>query len=114
MARDLKRRPPLRASMLPPHKVSVRPGEPRMIACPGCDRWLSPSNGGLRRHMVDVDSTVVCPESGRRVWFDLAPVVHAALLKVAVLDAGLRRSVQVRRKPSLEVPLPVFRMAAAR
>jgi hypothetical protein len=119
MARDLLRRPPLRVSMLPPHKVSMHPGEPRMIVCPGCDRWLKPSNGGLRRHTVSIDSPLPpfgareCRQSGRRIWFDLTPAEWRAHLDVAIRDAALRRSVPVQRKAMLPVPPPVFRLAGA-
>lgn len=114
MARDLQRRPPLKASELPLGDVALYPGEPRFIRCPGCQRWQRPTNGGLRRHTVDLDSTQVCPESGRRVWFDLDPVTWRAAFDLAARDAALRRSASVRRKAALDVPLPLHRMAGAR
>lgn len=114
MARDLLRRPPLRVSALPPNHVSMYPGEPKTIVCPGCDRWLKPSNGGLRRHTTSIDSSEVCPESGRRIWFDLDPVTWRASRAVAVRDAALRRSAPVQRKAPAEIPPPVFRLAGAR
>jgi hypothetical protein len=114
MARDLLRRPPLRVSTLPPNKVSMHPGEPRMIVCPGCGRWVRPSDGGLRRHAVAAGSARVCPESGRRVWFDIGPARWMADLRLGIADAAARRSVRVQRKAMPPVPPPVCRMAAAR
>lgn len=114
MARDLQRRPPLKASELPLGDVALYPGEPRLIRCPGCQRWQRPANGGLRRHTIDLNSTQECPESGRRVWFDLDPARWLAAFNVAVRDAALRRSAPVRRKAALDVPPPVFRLAGQR
>lgn len=113
MARDLQCRPPLRVSELPPDQVAMYPGEARIIRCPGCQRWQKPSNGGLRRHVTDIDSSRVCPESGRRVWFDIEPAQWLVNLRVAVRDAATRRSVPVQRKAMLPVPPPVFRLAGA-
>ena len=113
MPRDLLGRPPLRASELPPNQVSLYPGEARAIVCPGCGRWQKPANGGLRRHALDADSTRACPETGRRVWFDLAPAQWQALLTVAVRDAALRRSSRVHRGARPPVAPPVFRIARA-
>lgn len=115
MARDLLRRPPLRVSEMPPHEVSMYPGEPKMIVCPGCHRWLRPSNGGLRRHPVDADIPArTCPETGRRVWFDLDSAEWLLRMELGTRDAALRRSAPVQRKAALEVPPPVFRLAGAR
>jgi hypothetical protein len=55
----------------------------------------------------------MCPESGRRVWFDLDPLEWLAAMNVAVPDAALRRSAPVYRKAELETPPPVFRLAGA-
>jgi hypothetical protein len=114
MARDLLCRPALQVSALPPNKISMHPGEPRTIVCPGCDRWVRPSNGGLRRHTVAADSTQVCPESGRRVWFDIEPARWITDLRLGIADAATRRSASVQRKAMPPVPPPVCRMAAAR
>lgn len=114
MARDLLGRPPLRVSELPPNLVSLPPGEPRLIQCPGCSRWQKPHDGGLRRHTTDIDTSQVCPESGRRVWFDLTPAEWLARVDVAGREAALRRAIPVRRKTSPPPPPPVFRLAASR
>jgi hypothetical protein len=92
MPRDLLNRPPLRASELPPNRVSLYPGEPRAVMCPGCGRWQLPHDGGLRRHTIDIDSTSTCPQTGRRVWFDLTPAQQAARLEVAARQAATRHS----------------------
>jgi hypothetical protein len=113
MARDLQRRPALRVSELPLSHVSLYPGEARTICCPGCQRWQKPSNGGLRCHADGIDSTRMCPESGRRVWFDLDPLEWLAAMNVAVPDAALRRPSPVHRKAGLETPPPVFRLAGS-
>ena len=113
MARDLLRRPPLRASELPPHCLALHPGEPKAIVCPSCGRWQKPHDGGLRRHTVDIDGDSMCPESGRRVWFDLTPTEWWVGLDVAVRAAALRRAVRVQRKAMPPVPPPVCRMAGA-
>jgi hypothetical protein len=89
MPRDLLGRPPLLASELPPTRVSLYPGEPRAIRCPGCGRWQRPHDGGLRRHTIDSDSRTLCPQSGRRVWFDLTPTQWRA-----ELEAGVRETVR--------------------
>lgn len=83
MARDLLGRPPLKVSELPPGQVRLFPGEPRAVVCPGCSRWLVPHDGGLRRHAVSINSQRQCGESGRRVWFDLAPAEWQARLESA-------------------------------
>jgi hypothetical protein len=111
MARDLLRRLPLRASELPPHWLMLRPGEPRLILCPSCRRWLRPHDGGLRRHTIDTDSDRVCSETGRRVFFDLTPAEWRARLDLAIRDAALRRTVPVQRKAMPPVLPPVFRLA---
>ncbi|MBO0804571.1 MAG: hypothetical protein J2P25_16045 [Nocardiopsaceae bacterium] len=114
MPRDLMRRPPLRVSALPPNQVSMYPGEPRMVLCPGCQRWLKPHDGGLRRHMVAADGRDMCAESGRRVWFDLTAAEWLISLDVAAREAGQRRGSRIRRKASPPVAPPVFRLAGAR
>jgi hypothetical protein len=114
MARDPLRRSPLRASELPPDCVSIPLQGARTIRCPGCLRWLKPANGGFRRHTVDIDSDAVCPESGRRVWFDVESSRWIAGLDVAVRDAALRRGAHVQRKAMLPVPTPVYRLAGSR
>jgi len=111
MARDLLRRPTLRASELPPNRVSLQPG--KAIVCPGCRRWQAPHDGGLRRHTVDVDSETACPETGRRVWFDLTVAEWRARLDAAVRDAALRRGGRVSRNGRPPVAPPVFRIARA-
>jgi len=83
MSRDLLGRPPLRASELPPNRVMLYPREPRAIVCPGCGRWQMPHDGGLRRHTIDIDSMQTCPQTGRRVWFDLTAAQWQARLQVA-------------------------------
>lgn len=120
MARDLLRRPPLRASQMRPHRVSMHPGEPRMIVCPGCKRWLKPSNGGLRRHAVAIDGPLglpdaaECRQSGRRVWFDLTPAEWLASLELATREAAQRHGSRVHRKAAPPVAPPVFRLTAPR
>ena len=111
MPRDLLGRPPLRASELPPNRVSLHPGEPRAIQCPGCGRWQKPHDGGLRRHTVDADGDSLCPQVGRRVWFDLTPAQWRARLDVAAREAALRRGSRVRRSGHPPVAPPVFRLA---
>jgi hypothetical protein len=113
MSRDLLRRPPLRASELPPNQVSLYPGEARAIMCPGCNRWQVPHNGGLRHHTVAVGSETPCSEAGRRVWFDLSFVVWHGLLEAAARDAALRRSGRVHRSGCPPVVPPLFRITAA-
>jgi hypothetical protein len=113
MPRDLLRRPPLRASELPPNRVSMYPGEARAIMCPGCNRWQVPHDGGLRRHTVAVGSEVPCSETGRRVWFDLGFVAWRALLEAAVRDAALRHGDRVYRSACPPVAAPLFRIARA-
>jgi hypothetical protein len=113
MARDLQHRPPLRVSELPPDQVTMYRGEARTIRCPGCHRWLKPANGGLRRHVVDIDSDRVCPQSGRRIWFDVEPAEWLADLRIATRDAAARRSARVQRKAMLPVPPPVFKLAGS-
>lgn len=108
MARDLLRRPPLRASELPPHWLILVPGKPKLILCPSCRRWLKPHDGGLRRHSVDPDSDRLCREAGRRVFFDLTPGEWRTRLDVAVRETALRRGSRVHR--SGRPPLP-FRLA---
>ena len=90
MSRDLLGRPPLRASELSPDQVRLYPGEPRAITCPGCGRWQVPHDGGLRRHARGIDGMGDCPESGRRVWFDLSSPEWRARLEVAVREASSR------------------------
>lgn len=113
MARDLLGRPPLRVSELPPNLVSLHPGEPRLVQCPGCGRWQKPHDGGLRRHTTGLDRGQVCPESGRRVWFDLTAAQWRAALEIAARDAARRRGSRVAQKASPPVPPPVFRLAGA-
>lgn len=113
MPRDLLRRPALRASELPPNRVSLYPGQPGAIMCPGCNRWQVPHDGGLRRHTVDVYSETACSETGRRVWFDLSFVVWRILLEAAVRDAALRRSDRVHHSGCPPVAPPLFRIARA-
>ena len=113
MPRDLLRRPPLRASELPPNRVSLYPGEARAVMCPGCDRWQVPHNGGLRRHTVHVDSETACSETGRRVWFDLSFVAWRALLEAAVRDAALRHGRRVYRGARPPAAPPLFRITRA-
>jgi hypothetical protein len=83
MPRDLLGRPPLRVSELPPNRVMLYPGEPRAIVCPGCNRWQVPHDGGIRRHTIGIDSRRTCPQTGRRVWFDLTSTQWRAQLEVA-------------------------------
>jgi hypothetical protein len=109
MSRDLLDRPPLRASELPPNRVSLYPGEPRAIQCPGCGRWQKPHDGGLRSHTIDADSRFVCPQTGRRVWFDLTPTQWRARLEVAARETAQRCGTRVHR--SGRPPLP-FRIAS--
>lgn len=113
MARDLLRRPPLRASELSADFVSMHPGEARAIRCPGCQRWQKPRDGGLRRHAVDADSAEICPESGRRVFFDLTPAEWRIRYEIAAREAALRRGSHPRRSGRPPVPPPVFRLATA-
>jgi hypothetical protein len=111
MARDLLGRPPLRASELPPNQVMLYPGEPRAVVCPGCGRWLVPHDGGLRRHATGVFSTRTCPETGRRVWFDISAAQWAAELAVAVREAALRRGSTVHHGARAPVAPPVHRLS---
>jgi hypothetical protein len=113
MPRDLLRRPPLRASELPPNRVSLYPGGVRAIVCPGCNRWQVPQNGGLRRHTVEVDTETACSETGRRVWFDLSFVAWRALLEAAARDAARRRGDRVHRSGCPPAAPPLFRITAA-
>ena len=98
MSRDLLGRPPLRVSELPPNRVMLYPGEPRAIVCPGCNRWQVPHDGGIRRHTIGIDSTRTCPQTGRRVWFDLTSAQWRAQLEVACRSQhrprGLDRAVR--------------------
>jgi hypothetical protein len=113
MPRDLLRRPPLRASELPPNRVSLYPGEARAIMCLGCNRWQVPHDGGLRRHTVDVDSETACSQTGRRVWFDLSFAAWRLLLEAGVRDAALHRSSRVHRGGCPPVAPPLFRITRA-
>lgn len=114
MARDLLGRPPLRVSELPPNQVSLHLGEPRLIQCPGCSRWQKPHDGGLRRHTIGIDSSKVCPESGRRVWFDLTSAEWLVRMDVAEREVALRRAIPVQRSTAPPPAPPVFRLAASR
>lgn len=88
MSRDTRDdRPPLRASELLPNHVMLNPREPRAVVCPGCGCWKVPHHGRLRRHDP-------CPESGRRVWFDLRPGEWLARLDAARLS--LRRTASLQ------------------
>ena len=104
MSRDLLRRPPLRASELPPGRVRLFPGEARAVACPECGRWQVPHDGGIRRHTVSADAVGECPGTGRRVWFDLSPVDWLVSLHAATRETAARRRPRTRPRQRLRWP----------
>jgi hypothetical protein len=105
MSRDTRdRRPPLRASELPPNQVMLCPGEVRAVACPGCGCWQVPYHGHFRRHDLPAEEAGRgvwpdlgrrCRESGRAVWFDLSPAQWQANLEAA--RRSVRRPVSLQR-----------------
>jgi hypothetical protein len=112
MSRDTRdRRPPLRASELPPTHVMLALGEPRAVVCPGCGSWQVPRAGHLRRHGDDRrHGDRWCPQSGRAVWFDLTPYEWQASLAIASRDGRYRRPTRVRGVVALPTPPPVHRV----
>ena len=87
-------RPAVAVSMLPPNRVSLRPGEPVAVACPICGRWRRVKRQMLWPHRAD-DGLTRCPGSGQRVRVDLVPGEWLARLESARRSA--RRPVNLQR-----------------
>lgn len=114
MSHDTRdRRPPLRASELPPSQVMLYPGV-RAVVCPGCGCWQVPKHGHFRRHdlppeelgrSVSLDRDEHCPETGRAVWFDVSPAQLQASLRVAERDAARRHGTRVHGTRPIPQPL---------
>jgi hypothetical protein len=104
MSRDLLNRPPLRASELPPGRVTLYRGEARAVVCPECGRWQVPHDGGIRRHTVSADAVGECSGAGRRVWFDLSPADWLISLHAATRETAARRRPRTRPRRRLRWP----------
>jgi hypothetical protein len=82
---------PLRVSELAAWQVRMVPGQDRQVVCPDCGQWQVPRHGGFVRHDPPAGAGGrPCPGSGRRVWFDISPLVWWAQYQAAAREASSR------------------------
>jgi hypothetical protein len=90
---------PLRVSELAAWQVRMVPGQDRQVVCPDCGQWQVPRHGGFVRHDPPAGAGGrPCPGSGRRVWFDISPLVWWAQYQAAAREASSRSGRWAYRK----------------
>lgn len=83
-------RPRMHASTMRPNRLNLRPGEPRTVVCPDCDRWHGLRRGILSPHWDDWGA--LCPGSGQRICIDLDWDEWARRLLEAEVETSQRRA----------------------
>jgi hypothetical protein len=94
---------------LPARESGYRP----TIVCPDCRTHREVVRTLIHAHRAE-DGVTRCSGSGTRIVFDVTADEWALMLRDATHATDRRRSNRVKIKPEPAVPVPVFRIAAAR